>query len=258
MCRRRPRHGCQERADGRLRAGTRHAAFGRDAEAGGVAAGGADARPRALDTVLGMHHAEIQFGPLRERKLAERSMKRVVGALDRHRHVDVGELVPDRPGERIGEVHHRRRIFRLDEVVAREIAIAEMQAELDIVRHDSANPRHALQERRTRHLWIRHRAGLLAIPDHHLVAEVPLDAEILVRDVAGERRNLGQHGALVGGFDRRQRVLDHDRAHDRERRGQADLEADAGRQLATITRRHEVEIGGARFARIAQFAEAKR
>ena len=79
-----------------------------------------------------------------------------------------------------------------------------------------------------------------------------------MRDVAAERRDLGQHGALIGGFDRRQRVLDHDRAHDRERRGQADLEADVLGQLAALARRHEIEIGGARLPRIAQFAEAKR
>ena len=76
----------------------------------------------------------------------------------------------------------------------------------------------------------------LAVPDHHLVADVPLNAEIAVRNVPAERRDLGDHCLLVGGLDRGQCVRDDDRTDHRERRRQADLETDALGQLARASR----------------------
>jgi hypothetical protein len=133
-----------------------------------------------------------------------------------------------------------------------------MQAELDLVRHRGAKTRHPLEQPRTRLLRKWNRFGFLPVPDHHLVAEVPLDAKIAVRDMAAERRDLGQHGALVGRFDGVERIGNDHGADDRERRGQADLEADAGRQLAPLSRRAEVEIGRTCLAGITQLAEANR
>src|SRR5215467_6138456 len=52
----------QERADGRFRARAGHAAFGRNAKGRHVSTGRVDAGAGALDTVLGVHHPEIELG----------------------------------------------------------------------------------------------------------------------------------------------------------------------------------------------------
>ena len=128
--------------------------------------------------------------------------------------------------QRIGEFDHLRRVLRLDEMFGAEIAVAKMQAELDVVGHRGAQPLHALDQLFARHVGGHGIAGL-AVPDHHLVAYVPLDTEIAMRNMPAERGDFGNHGALISGLDRRQHGRHDDRAHHRKRRRQADLKADA-------------------------------
>jgi hypothetical protein len=199
-----------------------------DAEIRRVAARRRNTRLGAGNSVLGMHQAEKKFGPLAELEIAKRPMERIIAALYRHRHVKIGELVRDRFRQRIGELDHPRRIFRLDEMPRAEIAVAEMQAKLDVVGYRRAQTLHAPHKLFARHVC-GHRVGRLAVPDDHLVADVPLDAKIAMRNMPAERRNLGNHGALVGGFDGRHHFGNDNRAHDRKGRRQADLKADAFR-----------------------------
>ena len=76
-----------------------------------------------------------------------------------------------------------------------------------------------------------------------------------MRNMAAERRDLGDHGLLVSRLDRGQHGGHDDRTHHRKRRRQADLKADVFRQHAGLARGDEIEIGGARLARIAELAE---
>ncbi len=76
-----------------------------------------------------------------------------------------------------------------------------------------------------------------------------------MRDVADERRDFGDHGLLISRLDCGQHGGHDDRTHYGKRRRQADLEADILRQRAGLARGDEIEIGGARLARIAELAE---
>ncbi len=191
---------------------------------------------------------------LAQLEIAPGAVKRVVAALDRHRHVDISELVFDRFRQRIGEIHHLCRILRLDKMLGAKIAVAQMQAELDVVGHRGAEAPDALEQLLARHVR-RHRVARLAVPDHHLVADVPLDAKIAVRDMPAQCGNFGDHGFFIRGLDRRQHGGDDDRTHHRKRRRQTDLKTDALRQHALVARRDKVEIRGARLAGIAELAE---
>jgi hypothetical protein len=104
-------------------------------------------------------------------------------------------------------------------------------------------------------LVARHRVGRLPVPHDHLVANIPLNAEIAVRDMAAERGDLADHRPFVSRFHRGQHGWHHDRTHHREGRWQADLKTDALGQFAALTRRHKVEIRSARLARVAEFAK---
>src|SRR5262249_26709926 len=153
------------------------AAFGGDAELRYMTPRRGNTRLRAGDAVLRMHDAEIELGAGRKLEIAERLIERVVGALDRHRHMNVGELVRDRAGQCIREADHLRRVLRLDEMLAGKIPVAEMQADLDVGGNARTQALHAREERLRRLARVRRGAGLLAVPHDHLVAEVPLDAE---------------------------------------------------------------------------------
>ena len=85
-------------------------------------------------------------------------MECVVGALGRYRHVNIGELVGDRVRERIRELDHLGGVHRLDEMMAGEIAVAEVQAELDRRPAPQPNPLHAREQRIARLAGVRHRA----------------------------------------------------------------------------------------------------
>ena len=244
----------QERAHRFFRSRARHAAFGGDAEVRRVAARRGDARLGACDAVFGVHQAEKQRGAIAELEIAQRPIERIVAAINRNRHVDISELVRDRLGQRVGEIDHPRRVLRLDKMLGAEIAVAQMQAELDVVGNRGAQPLHAGDNLVVRNI-ARYRVARLAVPDHHLVADVPLDAEVLVRDVPDQRRDLGDHGFFVSRLDRGQRGGHDNRTDHGKRRRQADLETDIFRQRAVLARGDKVEIGGARLARITELAE---
>jgi hypothetical protein len=76
-----------------------------------------------------------------------------------------------------------------------------------------------------------------------------------MRNMPAERGDLRDHRLFIGSLDRRKRVRHHNRAHHRKRSRQADLKSNAPWQLAAVTRRHEVEIGRPRLARVTKLAE---
>ena len=104
-------------------------------------AGRRDALARALDAVLGMDYPEIEFGARVETQLIERLEESVVVALDRNRHVEKRQRMRDRLGDRVGELDHLAGITRLDEMLGFEIAVAQVDAEFDIVPERGAEMR---------------------------------------------------------------------------------------------------------------------
>src|SRR5262249_24621068 len=136
------------------------------------------------------------------------------------------------------------------------IAVAEVKAELDVVRHRRANAREARHDLAERGAD-RGKPLILAVEDQHLVADVPLDAEVMMRDRPADRRDLLEHRLLVDRLDGAQ-ILARTIGVDHRHRGrQADLEPHVRGQLAALARGQEIEIGGARLAGIAELAEAE-
>ena len=166
---------------------------------------------RAFDAVLGMHQAEDKArSPAPSFRSRERREERIVAARDRHRHVNIGDRLCGMAfASALASSTILRRVLRLDEMLGAEIAVAEMEAELDIGRDRVAQPLHALRSVFATALRRDSIAGL-AVPDHHLVADIPLDAEIAMRDGAAKRRDFRDHGALIGRLDRRQVARRHE------------------------------------------------
>src|SRR5262249_29676587 len=88
------------------------------------------------------------------------------------------------------------------------------------------------------------------------MAEIPLDAEVVVRNGAANLLHLADGGSLIGRFDRadisrRAECVDHTHGC-----GQTHLEARALRDIALAARLAEILIGGSCLARVAELAEA--
>ena len=94
-------------------------------------------------------------------------------------------------------------------------------------------------------------AGEIALPGQHLLADVPLDREIGVRDRGADLREVGPEGALVGGEEIGPRGGRDEPVADRHRRRQADLEADARGQRAGLAQRREPGVGRDGLRRVA-------
>src|SRR5580692_11542670 len=105
-------------------------------------------------------------------------MESIVVAGERHRQMDVSQRMRDGLAQRIGEFNERYRILRLDEMLGTKITITKMHAKLDIRRHSRAEPHHSCQDLIPRLITMRNRIRLLAVPDAHLVTDVPLNAKI--------------------------------------------------------------------------------
>lgn len=100
-------------------------------------------------------------------------------------------------------------------------------------------------------------SGPAAVPLHHLLADVPLEREVFVRDGGADPIHLPQHGLLVGREDLGRVLGRAERVDDRVRRRHRDLEAHAGRQLPRRPRVQEVLVRRPGLARIAQLAEVE-
>src|SRR5437016_9382123 len=91
-----------------------------------------------------------------------------------------------------------RRALRLHKMAPREIAVTEMRANLHVDWNASAQALHALKDALARLVRMRHAISPLAIPDDHLVAQVPLNAEIRVRHMPAQRSPFRDNPLLIG------------------------------------------------------------
>ncbi len=216
------------------------AAFGRDAEIRNCLAGGGRASDRTFDAVGCVHQPQEQACPGRKREIGQRGEECVVVARDRDRQVDIADGAPDVRDQCVRQRHHAGCVQRFDEVLCVEIAVAKVESQLDIRRNVSAEPLEPLDNRRL--VGDIRIEGRVPIPQDHLDAHIPLDAEVLVRDLGRDRGDLVAHGRLVGGLDLRDRILGAECIDDRERRGQAHLKPAAVRHPPALARPDEVLI----------------
>src|SRR3954463_3777217 len=145
---------------------------------------------------------------------------------------------------------------RIEEMLAAEIAVAKMKAQLDIVGNGSADTRDtrgnlALGRIDQRKLVLR-----LPVPDDHVVADVPLNAEVRVRNMAADRRDLVHHRRFISRLDRGDITRGAEGVDHTHRGGRASLKAATRRNASALGRRDEIEIGRARLTGIAELAEA--
>ena len=144
--------------------------------------------------------------------------------------------------DRVGEVFGHHHVL----VVGR--AVAEMVAELG--RSPAPRCRASPACRDVRLVALRP-VREIALPGEHLLAHVPLDREVAVRDRGADLREVGLEGALVGGEEIGPRGGRDEPVADRHRRRQADLEAHARRQRPAFAQRAEPLIGRDRLGRVA-------
>src|SRR6185503_398261 len=86
-------------------------------------------------------------------------------------------------------------------------------------------------------------------------ADIPLDAEVTMRNMAADQFDLARHRLFVGRLDRRNIARGTEGINDAHWRRQADLESRPFCDIAAIARGQEVEVGAARFPCIAELAE---
>src|SRR5690242_6487482 len=96
--------------------------------------------------------------------------------------MDVRNLMPDAASKRVRNLDHLPGVARLDEMLGAEVAVAKMKPELDRCGHRRADAHHSSDDLVLGCLDARKHVVRLAIPEDHLVAKVPLDAEIVVRN----------------------------------------------------------------------------
>src|SRR3954451_11455582 len=93
-------------------------------------------------------------------------------------------------------------------------------------------------------------------PSQMIMADVPLNAEIRVRNMAADRRDLVQHRRFISRLDRGDIARGAEGVDHTHRGRQANLKADTRRNVSALARRDEIEIGRPRLTGIAELAEA--
>src|SRR5215467_3541058 len=169
--------------------------------------------------------------------------------------MNIGDLMFDVSNDRVGRVDEMARRVRIEVMFAAEIAVTEMETELDIGGHRFADAGKARGDLLTRGLHEWKLVLRVSVPHDHVVANIPLDAEILMRNVPANRLDFLPHGLFISDFDCDDVRCSAEGVDDAHRRRQADLEADARRDIAALARFEEIDIRGTRFASVAEFSQ---
>src|SRR5215831_1796042 len=231
------------------------AAFRRNAEFRHVILSKRDAFVCAFDSVRGMNEPEIDLGTGRQGEFPHGREEVVGGAHQRHRQMNIGDLVLDAPNDRVGRVDEMASRVRIEIMFATEITITEMESEVDIGGHLFADAGKARRDVFARGLHEWELVLRVSVPHDHVVADIPLDAEILMRNVAADRLDFLPHGRFISDFNCHDVPCSTEGIDDAHRRRQADLEADAGRDITEPARFQEIEIRGTRLASVAELSE---
>src|SRR5262249_17168313 len=117
----------------------REAAFCRNAELRHVIVRKRDALVCTVDAVVGMNETEIDLGLGRQREVPHRREEVVGRARQGNRQVHIGDLVLDAARDSVGGVDEMASGYRIEIMFATEIAITEMETEVDIGGHRLAD-----------------------------------------------------------------------------------------------------------------------
>jgi len=126
--------------------------------------------------------------------------------------------------DRGGDLGQDGGVFRHHQVLVGRAAVAEVIAELHAVGDGAAQP---AEEGGDPLLVIGGTRREVAFEEEHLLADVPLDGQIVVGHAGRDATERVEEGALVGGQIAIVRAWTHVHERARHRRRQADLEADA-------------------------------
>jgi hypothetical protein len=124
-----------------------------------------------------MQQAEIQLGLRIEAQLLQRCEVLRLGPV-RNGHVDPVQGPVESGRERVGDLDELARVRRHDEVPVVVVAVAEMEAELDVRRHAAADAQQALEHAGAGAF---EPCGADALEDRELQPRVPLQRELVVR-----------------------------------------------------------------------------
>jgi len=164
----------------------------------------AEAEGRTFHAVGGMHHSEVDLGIRLEFQTPKWLEIRLIFARNRHREMNISEMMMNRLHECICDHDHFAGVDRFDKVLGVEIAITKMNSEFDLLRNRRRYSLHPIHDILLRSTDCRIPIRQLPVQDDHLDADIPLDAEIVVRYCVANRLNLSNHRPFVGGLDRRQ------------------------------------------------------
>ena len=146
----------------------------------------------------------LWFYRRRERaaKLRERLEVQRVGAILRHRHVDVADGSVDGREDALGNFHQNAHVLRLHQMLVLRAAVAKVIAELDPLRHSIAKPDQAINYPFFR---VVEPVRTTAIEVLHLMRGIPLNRKFGVRNGArlrGEIYRAQTPGQVVEVVDR--------------------------------------------------------
>ena len=210
--------------------------------------------PERLVGSARLEEAEVELCLGRQAQVAERLDERAVRSAGRDRHVDPVDGTVEARGERVRDLDHAAEVVGN---VTRSLLVvpqAEMEAELGVRRDQSADPDQPLEDPR---LQVGKPGRDIPFEHPELDICVPLERELVVRNLIEHLLELGRHRRLVGGLDGGL-VVERDEGADRgERRGQADLKAAPSRDDPVALEHAEGPVRGERRLRVAERAEAE-
>ena len=186
---------------------------------------------RVAGGVVVMDQAEIKLGARPKLQVFQRREIGVVGARLHHRHVEELDRPLDARGDGVGDLDHDAHVLRQHHVLVGRAAVAQVIAELDAGRHRVADLHQHVDRLGAE---IDRPRLVIAFPGQHLLADVPLHGDAVVRQRLGDLAHLADEMR----HQRRQQLLPVARHHvvvgRRDRRRDRNLEFDAGRDLAGL------------------------
>ena len=133
-----------------------------------------------------------------------------------------------------------------------DVAVAEVIAELDVGRHPTRQSQEALEDAA---LHVLEPDRKEALQHRELEVGVPLDGELIVRDLLEDEPELAQQSLLVRTLQHALVIGHHERGDRRDRRGQAHLEPAGHGDVAVALEAREDAIGGDGRVGVAQRLE---
>jgi hypothetical protein len=141
-----------------------------------------------------MERAQVELGLGMQAKVAKRRQERGIRALAGKRHVHPVQRPVEAGRERVRDLDHAAHVLVPAAGDLLVVAVAEVEAELDVGRNGAAAPDHALEDAA---LHVRKPDRKVAFQHAELEVRVPLQGELVVRDAVQDPVNLDRHRGFV-------------------------------------------------------------